>query len=66
MRFVAKTLYGLEKVLAEELINMGATDVQTANRAVLFNGDISLLYTVNYCVRTALSILMPIAEFRIR
>lgn len=66
MRFVAKTLYGLEKVLAEELINLGATDVQTANRAVLFNGDISLLYTVNYCVRTALSILMPIAEFRIR
>jgi putative N6-adenine-specific DNA methylase len=66
MRFVAKTLYGLEKVLAEELINMGATDVQSANRAVLFNGDISLLYTVNYCVRTALSILMPIAEFRIR
>ncbi len=66
MRFVAKTLYGLEKVLAEELINMGATDVQTANRAVLFKGDMSLLYRVNYCVRTALSILMPVAEFRIR
>ena len=66
MRFVAKTLYGLEKVLAEELINLGASDVQTANRAVLFNGDISLLYRVNYCVRTALSVLMPVAEFRIR
>ena len=66
MRLVAKTLYGLEKVLAEELINLGATDVQTANRAVLFTGDMSFLYTVNYCVRTALSILMPVAEFRIR
>ncbi len=66
MRLVAKTLYGLEKVLAEELINLGATDVQTANRAVLFKGDMSFLYTVNYCVRTALSILMPVAEFRIR
>jgi putative N6-adenine-specific DNA methylase len=66
MRFVAKTLYGLEKVLAEELINLGATDVQTANRAVLFKGDMSLLYRVNYCVRTALSVLMPIADFRIR
>jgi len=66
MRFVAKTLYGLEKVLAEELINLGATDVHTANRAVMFNGDISLLYCVNYCLRTALSVLMPVAEFRIR
>ena len=66
MRFVAKTLYGLEKVLAEELINLGASDVHTANRAVMFNGDISLLYCVNYCLRTALSVLMPVAEFRIR
>jgi putative N6-adenine-specific DNA methylase len=66
MRLVAKTLYGLEKVLAEELINLGATDVQTANRAVLFKGDMSFLYKVNYCVRTALAILMPVAEFRIR
>jgi putative N6-adenine-specific DNA methylase len=66
MRFVAKTLYGLEKVLSEELIDLGANDVQTGNRAVLFNGDKSLMYRVNYCARTALSILMPIAEFRIR
>lgn len=66
MRFVAKTLYGLEKVLSEELINLGACEVQTVNRAVLFTGDMNLLYRVNYCVRTALSVLMPIAEFRIR
>jgi putative N6-adenine-specific DNA methylase len=66
MRFVAKTLYGLEKVLAEELISLGAGEVQAVNRAVLFTGDIDLLYRVNYCVRTALSVLMPIAEFRIR
>jgi putative N6-adenine-specific DNA methylase len=66
MRFVAKTLYGLEEVLSEELINLGAIKVQAVNRAVLFNGDMDLLYRVNYCVRTALSVLMPIAEFRIR
>ena len=66
MRFVAKTLFGLEKVLSEELVSLGADDVQTANRAVLFKGDFSLLYRVNYCVRTALSVLMPINEFRIR
>jgi putative N6-adenine-specific DNA methylase len=66
MKFVAKTLYGLEKVLAEELISLGATDVQQGNRAVKFQGDKRLLYTVNYCSRTALSVLVPISEFRIR
>jgi|WetSurMetagenome_2_1015567.scaffolds.fasta_scaffold08717_4 putative N6-adenine-specific DNA methylase len=66
MKFVAKTLYGLEQVLAEELISLGATDVQQGNRAVLFQGGKSLLYTVNYCSRTALSVLVPVSEFRIR
>ncbi len=66
MKFVAKTLYGLEQVLAEELINMGAGEVQAVNRAVLFKGDKELLYRVNYCSRTALSVLMNISDFRIR
>ena len=66
MRFVAKTLFGLEKVLSEELLSLGAHNVQVANRAVLFEGEKSLLYIVNYCARTALSILMPVADFRIR
>jgi len=66
MKFVAKTLYGLEKVLAEEIISLGADDVQAVNRAVLFKGDKDLLYRVNYCSRTALSVLMPVADFRIR
>jgi putative N6-adenine-specific DNA methylase len=66
MRFVAKTLYGLEKVLSEELINLGALDVQSGNRAVLFTGQKELLYRSNYCLRTALSVLVPLSEFRIR
>jgi putative N6-adenine-specific DNA methylase len=66
MKFVAKTLYGLEKVLAEELISLGASDVEAVNRAVLFEGDRSLLYKVNYCARTALSVLMSVADLRIR
>jgi putative N6-adenine-specific DNA methylase len=66
MKLVAKTLYGLEKVLAEELTSLGAADIRPVNRAVLFDGDMSLLYKVNYCARTALSVLMPIADFRIR
>jgi putative N6-adenine-specific DNA methylase len=66
MKLVAKTLYGLEKVLAEELVGLGAGDVHSANRAVLFQGDKNLLYKVNYCARTALSVLMTVTDFRIR
>ena len=66
MKFVAKTLYGLEKVLAEELTGLGAADVQAVNRAVLLKVIKNLLYRVNYCARTALSVLMPVADFRIR
>ena len=66
MKFVAKTLYGLEKVLAGELASLGASGISAVNRAVVFEGDKYLMYRVNYCVRTALSVLMPIDEFRIR
>jgi putative N6-adenine-specific DNA methylase len=66
MRFVAKTLFGLEKVLAQELAMLGAEEISLANRAVLFVGDLSLLYKVNYMSRTALSVLMPIKEFWIK
>ncbi len=66
MKFVAKTLYGLEKVLADELISLGALNVQQVNRAVMFSGGKDLLYKVNYCCRTALSVLMPVADFKIK
>lgn len=66
MKFVAKTLYGLESVLADELVALGASDIEKVNRAVTFRGDRDLLYRVNYCSRTALSVLMYVADFRIR
>ena len=66
MKFVAKTLFGLEKVLADELATLGAAEISAANRAVLFSGDIQLLYKVNYMSRTALSVLMPVREFWIK
>ncbi len=66
MKFIAKTLYGLEAILADELKRLGAVEVRTANRAVLFQGDKEILYKVNYCSRIALSILMAVSEFRIR
>jgi len=66
MKLVAKTLYGLEPVLAAELQALGAVDVKPVNRAVTFSGSKELLYRVNYCARTALSVLMPVGDFRIR
>lgn len=66
MKFIAKTLFGIEEVLAAELRSIGASDVEVANRAVHFTGNRDLMYHVNYCSRTALSVLVPIAEFRIR
>jgi putative N6-adenine-specific DNA methylase len=66
VKFIAKTLYGLEPVLARELENLGAGDIVAANRAVLFSGNLKLMYAVNYMSRTALSVLWEIAEFNIR
>ena len=66
MKLIAKTLYGLEKVLAEELLELGAKNVSPVNRAVMLNGDNGLLYKVNYCSATALSVLAVIAEFNIK
>lgn len=56
----AKTFYGLEEVLAEELRNLGAMRVETARRAVSFYGDKGFLYKANLCLRTALSVLVPL------
>lgn len=62
----AQTLYGLEKVLAEELLRLGAKDIETHNRAVAFTGDLGFLYKANFCLRTALRILVPITDFQVR
>ena len=61
---LAKTFKGLEEVLAQELIELGANDVQIERRAVSFRGDKALLYRANLCLRTAIRILMPIASFK--
>ena len=61
---LAKTFKGLEEVLAQELIALGANEVQLERRAVSFRGDKALLYRANLCLRTALRILVPIASFK--
>ena len=64
-RMIAKTLSGLEDVLAAELKALGARDVKTMVRSVEFHGDTRLLYEVNLRCRTATRILKPIRGFRI-
>ena len=61
---LAKTFKGLEEVLAQELIALGANEVQLERRAVSFRGDKALLYRANLCLRTALRILVPISSFK--
>lgn len=65
MKLVAKTLYGLEEVLARELASLGAENIKAGNRAVTFEGSKALLYKVNYNSRLALSFLVPVAEYSI-
>ena len=61
---LAKTFKGLEEVLAQELIELGADDVQIERRAVSFTGDKALLYRANMCLRTASRVLVPILSER--
>ena len=63
-QMLAKTFKGLEDVLAKELIELGANNVQIERRAVSFTGDLRMLYTANLCLRTASRVLVPIATFK--
>ncbi len=63
---IAKTIFGLEEVLSQELQRLGAKDVEVHNRAVSFTGDKGFMYKANICLRTALRVLVPIKTFAIK
>ncbi|HQQ12482.1 MAG TPA: THUMP domain-containing protein, partial [Bacteroidales bacterium] len=63
-RYIAKTSAGLEAVLEQELLQIGAQRTEIMKRAVAFDGNKELLYKANYQLRTALRILKPFASFR--
>ena len=63
---IAKTFQGLEEVLAQELIELGANDVQIGRRMVSFSGNQEMMYRANFCLRTAVRVLKPISHFRAR
>jgi len=60
---IAKTFMGLEPVLAKELTQLGANDVQIGRRMVSFTGDKELMYRANFQLHTAIRILKPIKHF---
>lgn len=60
---IAKTQFGLEEILAQELREIGATGIEILTRAVKYRADEALMYKSNLCLRTALKILKPIAFF---
>lgn len=62
----AKTFYGFENILAEELKSIGAADVVVKNRLVEFYGDLGFMYKANYSLSTALRIIKPIHSFSVK
>ena len=64
-KMVAKTLFGMEELLAQELRQLGASDIELGTRMVSFKGDKGFMYKANLCCRTAIKILKPITAFNI-
>ena len=66
MKITAVTIKGLEEVLAQELIDLGAKDIEIMHRAVGFHGDQELLYKANFWLRTAIRVLVPVHVFTVK
>ncbi|QDO94773.1 class I SAM-dependent RNA methyltransferase [Formosa sediminum] len=64
-KMVAKTLFGFEELLAKELTQLGAQNVEIGVRNVSFTGDKGFMYKANLSLRTAIKILKPIRTFRV-
>ena len=63
---IAKTFMGLEEVLAAELTELGANNVEIGRRMVSFTGGKELMYRANFELRTAIRVLKPISHFKAR
>ncbi len=63
-KMIAKTLHGLEPVLAKEIEALGGENIELGRRMVAFEGDNAMLYKANFRLRTALRILKPIYSFK--
>ncbi len=66
MTITLKTFYGLERILTEELIELGYESPVSLNRAVQVKGTWEDVYRLNLHARCAISVLVEIAKFDIR
>ena len=62
-QMIAKTSFGFEDLLVEELKSYNAGEIRKGTRAVFFNGTLETMYTANLNSRLALRILKPIKTF---
>ena len=63
---VAKTLFGFEELLENELRQLGAQHIKKGVRNVRFTGDKGFMYKCNMGLRTAIKILKPILQFKVK
>tara|TARA_B100000767_G_scaffold274163_1_gene306316 strand:- start:3037 stop:4200 length:1164 start_codon:yes stop_codon:yes gene_type:complete len=64
-KMIAKTFFGFETILSNELLKLGAKTIEIGVRNVSFYGDLGFLYKSNLYLRSAIRILMPIYSFRL-
>ncbi len=62
-RFFAQISDGLEPMGAEELAELGATDIAQTFRGLFFNADIKALYRINYQSRLVTRVIAPLSSF---
>ena len=66
INFVVPCLLGLEKLIADELKELGAENVVSENGRVLFSGDEHILARANICCRYAERIQILVGSFEAR
>lgn len=66
MKFVVPCLLGVESLIANELKELGAENVQAENARVLFEGDANILARANICLRHAERIQIMVGSFEAR
>ena len=64
-RMTARTLEGLEWILARELEQVGASDLRIGRRTIEFAGDRETLYRAVLESRTAIRVLEPLGRFQV-
>ncbi len=66
MKCIAKTYHGLEQLLAEEIAELKGEKIKVRTGSVAFETDQEGLYRMNYNLRYAANILVPIASNKIQ